>query len=202
MPGESWIGVQDAAAPTKKLRAWQRLVGADNVEEQFVQQAETHRRSYIVSAAGIPVSTVDRYALQLMAGAALPLWIKRIEIEQDTAATAAALLRLGVFRLTSAGTGGGGLAVVSHDTTDPAAGATAMFNPTTNGIEGARLMDALLGMAAAHPFTSRKTLYEYVPGRTKAWRVPAGTSNGLALKITLAVGGAGIAIHVEFVEGD
>jgi hypothetical protein len=138
-----------------------------------------------------------------MAGSSNYVRIRRIAIEQSGSATTATGLTLSILRLTTAGTGGTSVTPAKLDNGDAAAGATAMTLPTAKGTESTELIRTVLAMrqAFATAGTQYDDYFEWVqqPGQ-KPIIIPAGTSNGIAIKNTAAVAGASLICRIEFVE--
>ena len=110
-------------------------------------------------------------------------------------------MQMGVFRLTTAGTGGGTSAPPALDTTDAACGATAMTLPTGKGTEGALLWAG--GVPIFNPVTSPGVLMGVQsPPLLKPIRIPAGTANGIAVKNITAVAGGSAALNIYFFEAN
>jgi hypothetical protein len=201
---ESIVSVTEGSG--KKLHTFSRTVGANTVEDEFVVVGEQPLATYIATTSTVSTATADSHLVQVMAGASLPVYIRRIEVYQVGLATTASLAQLLLFRLTSAGTGGTVLGPAPLDGTDAASGATAMTLPTVKGTEAAAkfysatayLMQTL---GASAQLNQPILVFDAERLRSKALRITAGTTNGIALKIaTSGVAAATVYINVWFSE--
>jgi hypothetical protein len=138
-----------------------------------------------------------------MAGSTLKVRIRRIRFEQSGNATTAAALPVSVYRLTTAGTGGTSVTPRPFDSADAACGATAMTLPTAKGTEGVMLLRTIVlmrqGLATAGSTADDVWLWEQHPGEPPIV-IPAGTSNGIAIKNESAIAGATCIPAIEFIE--
>lgn len=195
MAGESLVQVTEGVG--KKLHTWQRTIGANSVEDEFVVAGLPPYPTYSAVSSGGIASGAD-HIFQLMAGSSLNVYVTRIKFTQATVGTAS-VLQSSVLRLSTAGTGGGVVTPRPLDSGDTAAGATVMTVPTAKGTEGVELWrpDRLNLVTAAPLSLPTRDHYLWEPmGIAKPIRIPAGTSNGICLKNT----GAGIATDtIEFV---
>ena len=205
MPGESLVQVTSGAGP--KLHTWQRTVGANNVEDEVILIGEQHLATYSVGGAisTISTATAASHLMQLMAGASLRVYIRRIMIWQTGLATTAGFMQLGLFRLTSAGTGGTAVGANPLDTADAAAGATGMTLPTVKGTEGTALLQAwpYMMQTAAASSTQQGPIVDWdfdFMLRSKALAIPAGAANGIAIKAV--AGMAGASVHIDVILGE
>lgn len=164
----------------KKLRTWNRTIGANSTEEQFVIPGEYPTPSYMVYATAVSGATAASHTIQLMAGASLNVRVRRIFLHAIAATVGT--VRFEVVRLTTAGTGGTALTVGKMDNGDAAVGATAMTLPTVKGTEGAFLWPITVGSAAAAPQSAVNESGWVQHPNSKAIIIPAGTANGIALK--------------------
>lgn len=202
---ESIVNVTEGSG--KKLHTYQRTIGANSVEDEVILHGEQYLATYNARTAGVSMATVDSHLLQVMAGASLNLYVRRISVFQVVLATTAALAFFDLTRLTTAGTGGGALAPSPFDTTDAASGATAMTLPSAKGTEAAVIASAgayfMQTVAATVP--PQATLlaeWDFDLLRGKALRIPAGTANGLVVKNRTAVAGAQVLIGLTFSEAN
>jgi hypothetical protein len=184
----------------KKLHAWDRVIGANTVLDEFTLPGEYPYASYFVSAISVSIATANDHVLQLMAGSTLKVKIRRIRIDQIINASAVALGQFEVVRLTTAGTGGTAVTPAPLDTSDAASGATARTLTTVKGTEGAVLFRETVTMRAAVQSTAEDyALWEQHPGE-KPIIIPAGTANGIAIKSITAIANATVVARIEFVE--
>jgi hypothetical protein len=201
MPGESLVQVTSGAGP--KLHTWQRTVGANNVEDEVVLTGEHHLATYIAAAGSLSIATAAAHVMQLMAGASLNVYVRRISVFQYVAATTAALAPLSLVRLTTAGTGGTSVTPAALDTSDAASGAAAMTLPTVKGTEGVQVgvhTAALIQTVPVGGGSALLTEWNFDSLRRKGLRIPAGAANGIALKNVAAQAGASVVVEIEFTE--
>lgn len=199
---ESLVQVTSGAGP--KLHTWQRTVGANNVEDEFVIAGEYPLPTYVVPFASVSTATANSHILQVMSAASTYVRIRRIHVEQAANATAATNLSLQVFRLTTAGTGGTAITPLAMDTGDAAAASTAMTLPTVKGTEAANaLFTTVILMRQAISATQAQIDdvwdWQQLPNG-KAIIIPPGTANGICIKNVAAVAGGTLTGWVEYVE--
>lgn len=143
------------------------------------------------------------HVIQIMAGSALNVRIKSIDIQQAGNLTTAAVQKFSIFRLTTAGTGGTAITPGKSDNGDAAAGATAMTLPTAKGTEGAEWGKfAIVGRQAILTTASQTTdrwHWEQKIG-AKPLIIPAGTANGIAIKTLVTLAGGGVSGTIELTE--
>lgn len=202
---ESFVQITEGGG--KKLRTFERTVGANNVHEEGVVLGEPYLASYtIVTSTAPSTATSASHLLQIMAGASLKVRIRRIEIYQAVMATAATVQDFSIFRLTTAGTGGTSITPVVMDPADSAASVSPMTLPTVKGTEGTRpaLRYAYLmqTIAASAELTNPIAVFDFDLPRSKPLIIPAGTSNGIAVKNGAAVAGAQVSFMVWFDESN
>lgn len=160
----------------------------------------------VTGSTGVSAATADSHLIQIMAGSTLNVYIPRIRVYQFGAATTAILGTMNVVRLTSAGTGGGVPAIAPVDTTDAAAGATAMTLPTVKGSEGAAVDQSVgyfvqtVSASLGIPLAALIYDIDFRGPRGKVLRIPAGTANGIAVKQRTAVAAATVVLAVELFE--
>lgn len=203
---ESNVAVTPGAG--KNLHTWSRVIGGTTVEDEVVIVGDPYLASYTVRGASVSTATLDSHLLQIMAGGALNVYVRRIRVYQQTVATAAALVACDIQQLTSAGTGGGAITPVRLDSSDAASGATGMTLPTVKGAEGS-VYDSAVGYfvqtisaSLGVPAPSLVWDFDFSRLRTKSIRIPAGAANGIAVKIRNATAGATALVIAEIVEAN
>lgn len=183
----------------KKLHTFNRTIGANDVHDEVMLLGEPYLASYAV--AGNPTASAGGHALQIMAGSSLKVRIRSIRI-LSSAATAAGSFRLGMKRLTSAGTGGAALVPVPLDPSDSACGATVMVNPTSAGtVSGEYMWLPTIQTTAAAPQPGQEQIWYQKPNQ-KPLIIAAGTANGIALVIVNLVAGGSFQFSIEFDESN
>jgi hypothetical protein len=170
-----------------------------NRREQYVQLGEPALPTYTCSTSGTSVATSGEHILQLMAPAGSYVRIHRIFISQAVLASAATAGGIQILRLTTAGSGGTTRAPVAFDTGDTA-GATGQSLPSSKGTEGNILLFARMYYVQTAPITNTSTWEWHASDRGKPIIIPAGTSNGIAVKTTNSVTGAQADVVIEFTE--
>lgn len=198
--------VQVTEGSGKKLHTFQRTIGGISVEDEVIIQGEPYLASYVARAgAAVSVATANDHLLQLMAGATLNLYIRRIRLYQAGLATAAAIATMQLWRLTTAGTGGTANTPQLWDTTDAAAGATGMTLPTVKGTETELYLPFTVGFIQTAPTGGFNTLladFDFERMRIKCPRIPAGTANGFAIKNTTAIAAGTVIPVIDFSEAN
>lgn len=198
---ESFVQVTEGSG--KKLHTFQRTVGANTVEDEVVLLGESYMATY-TARSGAAVSTADSHLMQLMAGASLPVRIRRIMVTPSARADTAFVDGLQVVRLTTAGTGGTVVTPQKFDNSDAAAGATAMVRPTAKGTESGILWEEHVvhpsSTSSSHPHVPLMDLRCGADLLSKPIIIPAGTANGIALKNTVAEASATVVVSILFVE--
>lgn len=184
------------------LHTWTYSVGGNTVHAQFTLPDEFPYPTYIVNA--VPsAATANDHLLQLMAGSSLTVRIRRIRIQQQASASAVAAREIDILRLTTAGTGGTAITPAKFDTTDGAAGATAMTLPSSKGTESTILLTPIIILRQALLTTGSQIepAWEWTqhPGE-KPLIIPAGAANGIAIKTLNASTSATLMCSIEFTE--
>lgn len=187
--------VQVTEGTGKKLHTFQRVIGANTVEDEVVLYGEQYTATYIAGMTPpASTATLASHLFQLMAGATLKVRVRRIEMHISTPATAAALADIQLLRLSTAGTGGTAANPVAFDSTDATAGATGMVLPTVKGTEGTLLIRAypymIQTIAASAGPTNPVLVWDFDRPRSKPLIIAAGAANGIAVKNAVAIAGA------------
>ena len=185
-----------------KWHSWTRSIGGSTVHAGFVLPDEYPYATYSVVAAGVSGATAASHILQIMAGSSLNVRIRSICVEQFAVPAAVAAYSLQIFRLSTAGTGGTAVTPRPYDSADAASGATAMTLPSSKGTEGVQLYQEALwmGTAAIPTANNRMEWPNIVYGGMKPIVIPAGTSNGVAIKNPGGLAGVTFDVTVELVE--
>jgi hypothetical protein len=195
---ESVVNVTEGAG--KKLHTFNRTIGVNSVEDEVVLFGENYLASYTVDTGNVSTATANSHILQIMAGASLKVRVRRIEVWQYALATAAALMDLRVYRLTTAGTGGTAFAAAPLDTTDAAAGAQPMLLPTVKGTEGILIVTGrpymMQTIGASNQLSQPIAVWDFDRPRSKPLIIAAGVANGIAIKNVDAVAAGSIIVNV------
>ena len=184
---ESFVNMTEGSG--KKAHTFQRVIGANTVEDEVVILGEHYLAEYVATPAAVSTATAASHLAQLMAGSSLNVYIRSIEIYQLAAVTTAAIDEIDLFRLTTAGTGGTVVTPLPLDTTDAASGATCMTLPTVKGTEAAnpiyRISAQFTQTIATQSGGKQGSLLAFWDFDTlhgKALRIAAGTANGVCIK--------------------
>ena len=195
---EAFVNVTEGSG--KKLHAFDKTIGANTVLDEVMVNGEPYLATYAGGQAltGASIATANDHQLQIMAGASLNVYVRRILVYQSVLVTTAAIGQFEIRRLSTAGTGGTSLSVAALDTTDPAAGATMMALPTVKGTEGNRVWTGTAGLMQTAPTAGVSTQMFDIDFdkflRGKALRIAAGTTNGIAFKNLAAYAGGSISV--------
>lgn len=184
------------------VSTWARTKSGTEYKEQIVLPGEYHELSYVVRAVSVSTATTDDCILQIMAGSANYVRIRRILIQQVGLASAAASLAVDIFRLTSAGTSGTAVTPAPLDGGDAAYSGLVRHTITAanSGTPGTNLYRARLAALAAQP-VSKESSWEWIQmPNMKPIIIPPGTSNGIEFNALLGVASMTVDIHVELVE--
>ena len=195
MATESLINLTEGAG--KKQHTVSRVVGANTVEDTIALIGEQYLASYNAgNTAAISFATANSHLFQVMAGASLRVYIRRIRVFQMVVATTAAFAQVQVLRLTTAGTGGTALTPSPKDPAAAASGHTFMTLPTVKGTEGVQV-DAGTAqftqtIATQAPGYRAALIFEanYDVLRETALIIAAGAANGICLKLVTAIAAA------------
>lgn len=200
MAGESTIPFTPGSGG--KGHSYQRTIGANAVDESVVIEGEAYLPSYVMLASNIAIATANDHILEVMAGSSLNVRIRRIHIEQYSSAGAATLDVIELWRLTSAGSGGGSVTAAPLDTGDNPAGATGMTLASSKGTEGTLIWRPILPIRSAVSATGgTNSIWEWAPMRgMKPLVIPMGTANGIAIKTVSSIATATLTVWVEFTE--
>ena len=181
-------------------------IGGTTVHDQVVKHGEPYLAAYgIASVSAISLATVNDHILQIMAGSTLNVYVRRIRVYQVVAATTAGFSQIVLYRLSTAGTGGTSITPSLFDTTDSAAGCTAMSLPTAKGTETVVLGRAAKILEQTAPTSGVDVLvaeWNFDHLRTKGIRIPAGTANGIAIKSVVAAAGASVQVEAVVSEAN
>jgi hypothetical protein len=192
----------------KKLHTWNRTIGANSIEDEYVLLGENGLLTYTglsLPFAVTSTATANSHLFQIMAGASNKVRIRRIEIHQVVVATTVAIIELRLLRLTTAGTGGTAVTNQPLDSADAASGATSMILPTVKGTEGAVVGSATPLMIQTLAASNQSPLnpiavWDFDRPRSKPLIIPSGTTNGVAVKNINAIAGGNIMTVVIFDE--
>lgn len=202
---ESYVQITEGSG--KKLHSFQRAIGGNTVEDEVVIQGLPYLATYTVShVAAASAATAASHLMQIMAGSSLNVYVRRIRVWQAVLAGALTAGAISIRRLSTAGTGGTALSVMPLDTTDVAAGATAMTLPTVKGTTGSPLSYRVAVYLAAWPATGGQPAlvadWQFGDDTAKMIRIPAGTTNGIAVQNDTGVASASVFTEVELIEAN
>lgn len=200
---EGFVNVTEGSG--KKLHTFNRTIGANDVHDELVQLGEPYLATFISPNAGaIAIGTANDHIVELMAGATLNVYVRRIEVYQAVLVTAAAIAQFAIFTLSTAGTGGTAQTIRALDSTDSGSlGSSAMTLPTVKGTEVGRIWlgaHALMQTAPTQGANIKMFDIDFERLRGKALRIPAGVANGICFKNLAAYAGASVIVDVWFSE--
>jgi hypothetical protein len=204
----SFIQVTSGAGP-KMATGPTYTENANVVQDQKILFGEPYSASYTVGpiAGALSAATANSHLLEIMAGSSLNVRIDRIRMWQLGLATTTAFSAVAFIRLSSAGTGGGVLTPAPLLAADGAAGATCMSLPTVKGGEVAAglIRQPVVYFTQTLPTSQSGEIAlmfdeTFDARRQEALLIPAGTSNGLAIKLISAVAAATVICEIDFRE--
>lgn len=171
----------------KKFHAWDRTIGANVVLAEATFAAEYPYATYMVPiVTGAPAA--NDHLLSIQAGASLHLKIRSIFVKQAGNAATATVLTLELRRISTVAHATG--TAITPSPLDPASGASgfsARSLPGTKGTEGVLIGTRSLPIRQAVLATAAQTdhqfFWDFDRLREPGIVCPAGSSNGLALKI-------------------
>lgn len=202
---EGFVQVTEGAG--KKLRTFERTVGVNDVHAAAMVHDEPHLASFVATtagAAGVSTATINSALIELMAGASLNVYLRRIRIYQFQVATTAAIVGFDLVRCSTAGTGGTTLTEVARDLGDtPSATAKTLPTPgTLTSTLDTRIAYMLQTIPTAVDFNPLRADFDFRDTRSKALIIPAGTSNGIIVRNRQAIAAATVSIVVEWDEAN
>lgn len=183
------------------LRTNSRTIGGTAVHEQGVIIGEGNAATYTALVKDIAISTAAAHLLIIQGDGTNYVRLRRIKIHQSTAAGAAATAYFGVYRTTTAGTGGTVVDARPFDSADTNPyGGTVASAPTSKGTEGDQLLHMRVGLNSAANLTNiYMTEWVARDDNTKSILLGSAVTGGIAIKNETAVGTAKVDIEVEFV---
>lgn len=191
--------VQVSEGSGKKLHAYSRTIDGETLLDEVVVQGIPYLDGYVARAGNVSLATADSHLLALMAGATRRVYVTAIDVEQRGAAGSAAACPVEVVRLSTAGTGSSA-SPQPHDPATSSAGATYASLTSPKGTEGSAVLTRVIGLATSGNINGTHSFHWRAAPGTKGIVIPAGTSNGLALKNRSAVASASVDINIEFYE--
>lgn len=184
----------------KKIAAGTYTENASVVYDQKVIPGEAYLPVYSVSAVAVAVSTSNSHILEIMAGSTLNVRIRRIVVTQFAPPASTTAIPFQIWRVSTAGTGGSVITAQPYQTTDIAAGTTAMTLASSKGTESVQLWQESIWLGTVAIPAPNNNLRWAQLDFSKPIVIQAGTSNGIAIKNTASVATATIDVVVEFCE--
>ena len=205
MASESFVEVTQGTGT--KTHSLQRVIGVNTVEQSVVVRGEPYLASYLVTqggSAGQSIATANTNLVQLLAGASLRVYLRRIRIYQRALATTAAICGFDVVRATTAGTGGTAVTPARRDTTDSASGASVLYGITSPGTLTTTVDASTVFIPQAVMGGQQNGLLVDLDyrGPGKALIIPAGTANGIVVRNRDAIAAATVVIVLDFDEAN
>lgn len=195
--------IQITAGSGTRLATNSYTEGAVTVHDEKFIPGEYPYPSYFVQVSSISGATSADHVVQLMAGSSLNVRIRRIYQAQAALITTASEFSVDVLRLSSAGTGGTSVTPAKFATADAASGATAMTLPTSKGTESTTLFRRRILPVQTYATAGLSLIpsWEWQQAQgTEPIIIAAGTSNGIAVKVTTGRAGLTVDVTIEFVE--
>src|SRR3990167_1127884 len=137
------------------FHTWTHTVSGNTRHDQIVKIGRAFEATYCGIGTGSVATTAD-HVFVLHAGADYDVWLDNIVIAQGGLAAAAGRAIFGLYRVSTAGTGGGAVTARPLDAadTDPFGGS--MFTiPSSKGTEGNLLWRRSLWLVASAPYVDR-----------------------------------------------
>jgi hypothetical protein len=183
----------------KRLAASTYTENSQTVYDQKVIPGEPYLPEYTACVAACVISTGNAHLIEIMAGSSLNVRIRRIVATQVGGGTVTAI-PIQIWRINTAGSGGPVVTPGRLDPSDAVAGATSMTLPSSKGTEQTLLWQETFWTGAAFsPVATNNVRWQQLY-QGKPIIIPAGTSNGIALKNTVSQSSATLDITVEFTE--
>lgn len=194
---DSVVGV--STGTDKYLNSQSRTVGGTAVDEQVVHEGWTSEATYSVISDDASVATANDHILQIMADGTNYTRLVHFTItETEDGPASAGYLKLALYRLSTAGTGGTAITASAFDSADTYGGDCRQV-PTSKGTEGALLWTGYLSLAQT-PASSAVNRFEWtMPPGGKPIIFGTGTGAGVAFKVIDAVASASVIVRAEIV---
>jgi hypothetical protein len=194
----SYIGVTEGTG--KQLACSTYTENGQIVFDQKAIPGEPYLPTYSISTATVTVgTTAASHLLEIMAGASLNVRLRHFQIIAYDYPAAVAKSQFGLYRLTTAGTGGTYITPSPFDPADTAQ-STAMTLPSAKGSEATLLLSGRIEWVSNTTLTSGY-MWEWTQmPNTKPIIIPMGVANGLAFKNIVAVAATSYLFNIEFQE--
>jgi hypothetical protein len=193
----SAVGVTEGS--DKYLHTNQRSIGGTAREEQATYAAQSPNATYTAVADDVSTATANAHLLQIMADGTNYSRLVGFTIEPTENGPASdSILKVALYRLTTAGSGGSSIGEGAYDDADSYSGDIQSL-PSTKGTEGALLWTGYLPLDAAYAGFGPRKLEWSVKPYAKPIIFGVDTADGLAFKVIDAVASAAVCINAEFV---
>lgn len=193
---QSAIGV--STGTDKYLNSNSRSIGGTAREEQVVLEGQSALPTYNIQVDDASVATANAHILQVMADGSNYSRLVRWSMEfTDDIPAAADILKVGLYRLSTAGTGGTTVNDAPYDTADSYSGDMRTL-PSSKGTEGQLLQTVYLPILSTADPVARRYVWE-PPPYGKPIVFGTGTSDGLAWKVIDNISSAAVTISAEIV---
>lgn len=194
---QSNIGV--STGTDKYLSSNSRSIGGTALEEQTVLEGQSANPTYNIAADDVSTATAASHLVQIMADGTNYTRLTRLTVEPTEDVPAAdSILKLALYRLSTAGTGGTALNDAPYDAADSYAGDMRTL-PTSKGTEGQLLLTLYIDLAAAAYDGGRPRYVWTAPPGGKPIVFGNGTGAGIALKVIDAVASAAVLVQAEVI---
>ena len=202
--GTSSLSYVDPGSPSKFIWTEQRSIGGVLKEMQVFAMGEHYVATYTAVANNVSTATAASHLAILQGDGTNYTRVRYIKVQQFTLAGAAATLELGVYRVSTAGTGGTTISARPFDAgdTDPYGG-TFMTLPTVKGTEGNKLLLGRLALYAAAPTASNMNIWRWpddgMPADLmKPIIIAPAVAGGIAVKDINGIATATVDIEIGF----
>ncbi len=192
---QSQIGV--STGTDKFLHSNTRTIGGTALEEQLVIPGQAIDPTYNILVDDVAVSAANEHLIQIMAdGTGYTRLLKLTAQPTENLPASIGHIKLALYRLSSAGTGGAALSDAPYESTDSYGGDMRSL-PTSKGTEGQLLTTFYRGVdtgAQRGHAEPSNVVYEWLPG-TKPIIFGTGATDGIALKIIDALASTSLIVQ-------
>lgn len=202
MAAASYVTVNEGV--DRKMATVSRTIDSETVEQSEVAVTLPYIPTYVVTTeTAVALSTANSHVFQLMGSSTNRVLLRRLEVYQKAAASAAAFAEFELVRLDTAGTGGTALTPEPADPVDAATDAEGMTLPSSKGTED-ESFGFRTGVILAAPAAGARPvlLLEWDDTSAKPPTIAAGGTTGIALKNISSDSTATVHVVATFQEVD
>lgn len=194
----SSIGVTEGT--DKYLHTNSRSIGGTARQEQATFPAQSPNATFSVVADDVSVATANDHILQIMADGTNYSRLVGFTLEPtDDVPAADDILKVSLYRVTTAGTGGSSIGEGSYDDSESYSGDIQSI-PSSKGTEGSLLWTGYLPVDSAYAGVNGQRMLRWEP-KPSAKPIVFGpdTTDGLVWKVIDAVASCAVCINAEFI---